>query len=545
MADRGASRFWPGLAGRFVIMLFGYLVGTASAEEVLYTVKPGDTLIGIAKVQLSDPGRWVELKSVNRVPNDRRLKPGSTLRIPVEWMRQVPGRALIVRADGEVTVDGRAPSAGDVVAQGSLIKTGARGSLTMRLADGAQVIVQPGTTVRLEALRTLEVTGAERARLRLDQGRLENAVAPKRKPGALFEVQTPAAVAGVRGTRYRVADVDGAAVTEVLEGSVKVAGASAVAQPVDLKSGFGVRVTAQGAVETPVGLLPAPALGALPALQERPLVRFRLPEVAGAARYRAQVSSDATFQSVLQEAVGPGPDVRFSGLPDGEYVLRVRAVDASGIEGRDATHAFRLKARPEPPFPSAPADKAKIRGQEVQFRWTASAEAAWYVLQVAAGADFKRTVVEAGDLTDLSYAPTHRFDPGKYTWRIASVRKDGDRGPWSDSASFEVFPPPAVPEPPALDDKALTLRWPAEPGQRFLFQMARDPAFSQLHVEQRLDVSTITLPRPGAGSYFVRVQATDPDGFVGPFTSTQRIEVPEPPPSALPLLFLIPFLLLL
>ena len=35
--------------------------------------------------------------------------------------------------------------------------------------------------------------------------------------------------------------------------------------------------------------------------------------------------------------------------------LRVRAVDARGIEGRDAVFEFRLKARPEPPIQSAPA----------------------------------------------------------------------------------------------------------------------------------------------------------------------------------------------
>jgi len=28
----------------------------------------------------------------------------------------------------------------------------------------------------------------------------------------------------------------------------------------------------------------------------------------------------------------------------------------------------------------------------------------------------------------------------------------------------------------------------------------------------------------------VRTQATDPDGFVGPYSSTQRFDIPQPPP---------------
>ncbi|MCC6535575.1 MAG: FecR domain-containing protein [Burkholderiales bacterium] len=511
-------------------------------DEVVYTIKQGDTLIGIANSQMIESARWRELRALNRVPNDRRLKPGATLRIPAEWMRQSAAQALVVRSDGDVNVDGRVPQAGEPLAEGARIQTGERGSLSLRLADGASVIVQPRTSLLLAYLRTLEASGAARARIRLDQGRVENAVTPQRKPGALFEVQTPAAVAGVRGTKYRVADLEGDALAEVLEGVVGVVGAAADAGGTELKSGFGVRVSAAGQVAAPVALLPAPNLAGLPALQERPLVRFRVPPLPAAVRYRAQVAPDVSFQAILQESVTESPELRFVGLPDGEYALRLRGIDVSGLEGLDAVLAFRLKARPEPPFPASPADGGKIRGQTLQLRWTAAAEADHYVLQVASDAAFRNIVVEAAEVRETSHSPTHAFTPGKYAWRIASVRADGDRGPWSDPAAFEVLPPPAAPEPPAIDDDKIVLRWAAEPGQRFLFQMARDAQFANMHVERKLDQPTITLPRPQPGSYFVRVQATDPDGFVGPFTATQRIDVPEPPPSPWLFLFLLPLL---
>ena len=53
----------------------------------------------------------------------------------------------------------------------------------------------------------------------------------------------------------------------------------------------------------------------------------------------------------------------------------------------------------------------------------------------------------------------------------------------------------------------------------------------------------LALPKPTAGEYYVRVRATDPDGFVGQWSSPQRFVVEEPRPwwliGVLPLLLLI------
>jgi hypothetical protein len=103
---------------------------------------------------------------------------------------------------------------------------------------------------------------------------------------------------------------------------------------------------------------------------------------------------------------------------------------------------------------------------------------------------------------------------------------------------------PANPEPPKIDDGHLTFAWSGEPGQTFLFQFASDPQFTEVITEQQLDQPSTTLARPGGGPNHMRVRATDPDGFVGPFTQTQKIDVPPPPPPWwLPLLILLPALL--
>jgi hypothetical protein len=293
-----------------------------------------------------------------------------------------------------------------------------------------------------------------------------------------------------------------------------------------VSAGFGTVVDASGRVEVPVPLLPPPVLDSLPRLQERVLMRFTLPPLPGAVAWRAQVSADARFDRVLADLRADGTELRFAGLPDGDYRLRVRGVDASGLEGRDAEWAFRLKARPEAPLPSAPAPDERRFGSRVEFQWAANAEADHYRLQVGTDPSFDTVVRDVDDLRGLGTV-IEGLPPGTYHWRLRSVRPDGDLGPWGDPNRFELRPEPPLPPRPAVGDQAVRFAWQGLPGQQFDFQLARDPAFAGLLLERRLTETVIELPRPASGRYWVRLRAIDPDGFVGPFGGAQFFDLPH------------------
>jgi hypothetical protein len=88
-----------------------------------------------------------------------------------------------------------------------------------------------------------------------------------------------------------------------------------------------------------------------------------------------------------------------------------------------------------------------------------------------------------------------------------------------------------TPEVQLAAENTYTVSWTGEPGQVFRFQMARDPAFVSLLEEAILNEPQITRPKPEPpGTYYVRTQATDPDGFVGPYSATQRFDIPLRPP---------------
>jgi hypothetical protein len=511
----------------------------AFAEETfIYRAEPGDTLIGIGQRLLAAPSQWRRVQQLNRIQDPRRIPIGREIRIPTAWMRLVPEPARILAVRGVAESGARPLEAGGLLTEGTVVTTGADGYVTVVLADGSEITLGPDSRMHFVTLRRFADTNLRDISLVLERGRVETQAVPRR-PGTAgrFEIRSRVAAAAVRGTEFRVGADEDSARSEVLDGIVGLTGLT-TARAVELHRGFGSLVRGASPPVAPRRLLPPTDVTDLPALQERTVVRFDLPAMAGAQGWRGQVAIDREFREVLAETRSDSPVLRFANLEDGDYWLRVRGVDQDGLEGLDAVHRFRLKARPEPPFPSAPRPGAKLPAGPVVFAWSQPAGAARYRIQVAQDAKFASPLRDEDGLTAASHTITD-LAAGEYWWRIQSIRADGDRGPFGDPQAFELRVLPADPDPPALDAKALRFSWPALPNQTFLFQLSRDPQFMRIELERKLAEPHVTLERPAAGTYYMRVQATDPDGYVGPFTTAQRIEVPEPPTRPWWLLFLL------
>lgn len=500
----------------------------ADGRELELTIKGGDTLIGLADRYLAKPADWPKVQRLNKVPDPRRLVPGSTLRIPVELLREESVQAEVLSVAGTASKgDGARLAAGERLAPGTVIRTGQDGFVTVRAPDGALIALQPGSEARLTGIGRYVNTDIFSTVVRMISGRVEAAVDKLRGPSR-FEVQTDLAVAGVRGTRFRVAAITGEkprAQSEVLEGAVEFAGKAPGAK-VDIAAGFGSVTDDAGSPRAPAQLLQSPSFAATDALQERLVTRFRFPAVAGAGSYRAQVARDRDFRTGIAEGVFNTPEIKFAELADGDYFLRARAVDALGLEGRDAVFAFRLKARPEPPLASAPAANGKLRATNAEFAWAAQPEANSYRLQVAEDEAFTRIIHDEAVAGEAFTSKAIPF--GEYFWRVRSIKGAGptaDAGPWGDVRKFALRPPPKTPDPPEESASGLMFSWAAEPGQTFLFQVARDALFANMLIERNLTEPRITIPAPQPGTYFLRVRAVDADGFVGPFTAPQRFSV--------------------
>ena len=514
----------------------------AADEDYVYKIVKGDSMIGLSARLLKSPADWPAVARHNRLPNPNYILPGADLRVPLDLLNNAPAKATVTHVVGDVKVssDAGVPPAvmalGATLAEGAQVVTGKDGYVTLKLPDGSTVRVQSSAQIQLERLRTYPEAGLLESVMKLIAGRVESLVQkfrPEEATQTRHGVKTPLANLAVRGTEFRVTmdEQSNNTRSEVLDGAVAVAAAGTTTGGKRVSAGFGSVVDAAKAVSDPIALLAMPDVSRLAQLQERTLLRFALPAVDGARSYRAQVARDEAFDSVVAEIVSQSSELRVANIADGSYYLRVRAVDARGLEGRDALHAFKLKARPEPPLISLPAPKGKVRSTEVEFRWSENTEAAAYHLQVAKDAAFTALVHDDNALKGTQNVVA-KLALGEYFWRVASQRKDGDHGPYSDIASFALLAPPALPEPPRIGANGIAFRWSGEPGQTFEFQMADNPRFENLILQQTLASPDIELPLPQSGTYFMRYRAVDPDGFVGSFIDPQKFSVPKSPYAA-------------
>ena len=534
----------------FYFALFFSWAGTTSAiaqdlrEKALwrYTVRPGDTLIGVAERYLRRPQQWPLIKQGNQIDDEYHLQPGTIIHIPAKMLRREPAQVVLEMANG--TVRWRSEGSfwqvarpGQTLGAGSELETAEDASALLRLADGSRVMLAPNSQLVLDTLSRYARGLMVDTRMRLLRGQTEILANPQRRGDQRLQIQTPSAQAVVRGTRFRVGFEEGVSREETLEGAVGVSGGG---KDVTVARAQGTVVRTGAPPLRPVALLKAADVSALPVHFESLPLRFLLPELAGAESWVGQVTPDERFDQILLSKAASGPVLAFADLPNGDYALRLRATDVNGLQGLDATHRFSVFARPFPPGLNAPGDAATVRAARPEFAWSAMLEAAGYHLQIAAEPDFADPLADI--TTDQSiWQPDADLPAGQLYWRVASVTSANRQGPWSQPAAivFKPRPGPADLGRSALqiDGQDIVLKLPPPPdGQRYEARLSAESSLQSAlsHTEGRNGV--LMLPRPDSGTYFLGVWLVDmSDNTPGPMI-VQKIEVT---PSRLWLLLLL------
>ena len=534
----------------FAVNLGAQAAQAERADEWNYAVTKGDTLIGLVERLMKPATDWRKLQQLNRLPSPQRLAPGTVVRIPVAWLRSDTTVATVVQAQGSVIVQRGTARLGQTVAgaellPGDRIETGPQSTVAVRFIDGSRILVSPASKVSIESLLVYGKTGLTETRLKIEEGAVDSQVKPMSSAASKYVVTTPAFHLGVRGTEFR-ARFDSStqtAFSEVLEGAVAAEGKSS---EVRLNAGFGTLAQVNSEPKPPKRLLAAPLLRGIPTFADRVPVSLAWEPEPGATAFRTKLFAREAPERQLFEDLFAKPQARWADLPDGAYVLQVRSVDADGLEGASATREFILKARPEAPFINQPADGAKVYGDEVTFKWGESQAAEKYHLQVSGNADFKALLLDRQDITGNEFKLA--LPPGNYFWRIASVAKGNDRGPFGDAFGFvqrKIPESPGALDAPAVSDTEIAFSWKArEPGQTFQYQVSDDPKFAATLLEKSVAEPTAKFAKPKPGTYYLRIKTLDADGFAGPYGGAQKFTIEEPPTpwwKFLPLL-LIPFL---
>lgn len=520
-------------AGFAVLVLLGTACA-AQAADFLYTVQPGDHPWNLAERYLKSPSLAQALRQRNHIPDEYRIQPGTQLRIPQEWLKLESTQVTLLAVAGDTTVRrGDTPAqvavAGELLQAPSHIRTGPDGSATLQFANGSRILVRRDSELQLQVSQTRLLGQASIVSLSLLRGNVENQVTPIGNSGGRFEIRTPAAIAAVRGTHYRVSAEGPTMRTEVLTGAVQVANPRG---QVTARAAQGTSATGGQGPATPLALLPAPNLDNLPNTLERLPIAWPITALAGASRYRTQLSANFEFSAMLSDEVADTDRIRVRNVEDGTYVLRVRGIDAQGLEGLSAERTLVIHTQPEPPLLISPASEATTADARPHLRWTQADESLQYRVQLSTAGTTPSQPVDEQIVSSASAQPPQDLPPGMYQWRVAAIHPTKGQGPWGDTQPFRrVLPGPGV-DIPTPQDGSLTLRWAAQPqATRYHLQVARDNQFSTVLVDADTDTTQFNLQDLQHGPHHVRVQSTDTEGYTGPWGSTQNFVVPEPSPS--------------
>jgi hypothetical protein len=79
--------------------------GPGGEPPVAYMVRPGDTLIGLARSYMNRPGDYRAVQKANRVAEPRHLRQGSQLNIDPNLLKATPIAATLSAFTGSVVIE--------------------------------------------------------------------------------------------------------------------------------------------------------------------------------------------------------------------------------------------------------------------------------------------------------------------------------------------------------------------------------------------------------------------------------------------------------
>jgi hypothetical protein len=256
--------------------------------------------------------------------------------------------------------------------------------------------------------------------------------------------------------------------------------------------------------------------------------------IATADAYRVEVRREDQPNVTVWDRTVSAARASLPDLDDGDYLLIVRGIGQYGLEGKDHIEQINIDTDPQPPVLLKPNNGQVFRQEPAKLVWTASEDADRYLLEIASDPSFDELLLSRSELTSTSYQVDELTAPRTYHWRVTSIAADGEFGPPGAARSWELkdIPPAVEAELANIDDETIIATWrKAGPEQRYQVQVARDRSFNDLETDEVLNETSLAITQSTRQVRYLRVRTIEPDGYLGPWGTTQRID-PPPDPTA-------------
>jgi hypothetical protein len=405
-------------------------VGNAYASDWNYTVRPGDSIWTICQRYTSYSNCWRELPDYNRLSDPALLSAGEVLKVPNDWLQTAPIAATVIHASGQVTglIEGSGLielNQGQKLHIGSKITVG-EGSVTLQFGDGSTLVMGSQSELLINSVSAFKQNKAHAIEVYLPRGDAKVSV-PKREPRTRFRVKTPAAVAAVRGTEFRVhSEVDsGAMRSEVLQGLVAIEAGGDV---VDLAAGYGLKAEPGEKLTQPTQLLAAPEWDL--SCNDPGYVAWQ--QNAQAESYRlVLMEDDANIDKVLTSVVVTDSSHTFEDLEDQCYQIALNASDNVGFNGLESRRQYCNQSKLAKPIVT----NTQLSRRNLKANWSEVERAEEYIVEVSDSEQFDAVLV-VGSVDALTFSDSLAKNDPVYL-RVKAVAENGVESDYSETVKVQ------------------------------------------------------------------------------------------------------------
>jgi len=493
----------------------GSQAATATPEsnatpEWIYTVRPGEHFAEIADALLSKGIPAIRLLQHNGIDNPAKVGSGDNLRIPLAWLQRQPNPARVNSVTGSVQLISGSDGTKRPLTSDSLIRVGDEirsqaGTATIELADGSVVRISPHSRLAFNRLTQYGKSGMVDTRLRLNQGEIETQVKPVIEGGSRFEIETPSAVAAVRGTMFTLRTAPGMTDLRVTEGEVSF---GPPGQTRRIPAGYSASVSTAGVGRMSIRRLPpAPEINPLPQqLKQLPAQLSWTPN--GANSHRVDIFDAESGRWINSSEVSDN-DFDINLLDNGRYEIHLAAIDNRGMAGIPGVMSFEVDLQARTAALEQPEPGATVNDDMPEFRWRLRGENEVARVEIAEDKDFGNTIATSEWAPDESALPSRPLTPGQYYWRVVT-EAGGNSVATSEARSLVVngtLPPVRIISVNYVDSQVRVFWQKVDTATDYRLQLSEEPGFNNIIKEATLSDTTAALRLIPGRRYFVRLKA--------------------------------------
>ncbi|MEX2475867.1 FecR domain-containing protein [Marinobacter sp.] len=482
----------------------------AATPEWLYTLRPGESFNEVADALLNRGVPAQRVLEYNDIENAAAIGEGDALRLPLAWLKRQPDPARVVSVSGQVQhISGnngykKALSAETLVRVGDEILSHS-GTATVELADGSMVRISPNSRLVFNRLSQYGKSGMVDTRLRLDHGEVHTQVKPVIEGGARFEIETPSAVAAVRGTVFSMQASPGTTSLQVTEGEVSF---GPQGHTRNIPAGYSATAsTADNGTLSIRRLPPPPALNPLPPqLTQLPAEMSWQP--SRAPSHRLDIFDAESGRWVDSRRV-KGNQHNLNLLDNGTYEIHLAALDDRGTPGMPGILEVEVDLTARAAQLLSPEAGATVDDDMPEFSWELKGDNEIARIEIAEDDTFSSLIATSEWAPDSRTLPSRALTPGTYYWRVVS-EAGGNSVATSEPRSFTVngtLPPVRIISVNYVNNQVRVFWEDVDTASEYRLQLSEEPGFNNIIKEATLSDTTAALRLIPGRRYFVRLKA--------------------------------------